>query len=155
MCCSTSGASRGDARPATRLRAPFASFTRAATAPAPTSCGTAASAATRAAARRTKPPRPRWASSAPPADCWNEPWWWSTRASATTTAPTPPTVTQHCGGTDPDRPAELWFTQRTCKKQKAYTSLSGSTSSNEWTLREKMLFVDKDCDWVWMNLHVM
>lgn len=100
-----SGDSRVTARPATRHRVPSGSFTRAATAPTPTTSGTAASAPTPAAARLFTPPPPRWPSTAPPADSYSERWWWSTRVFVITTAPTHLTVTLLCGASGPDRPA--------------------------------------------------
>ena len=98
----SSGDSRDSARPATRHRGPFGSFTRAATALVPTSSGTVDSVPTPAAACLTTPPLLRWPSAAQPADCYSELWWWSTRVSAITTAPTHRTLTLLFGDTGLD-----------------------------------------------------
>lgn len=112
-CCVPCGDSWDIARPATHRQAPSGSFTRAATALAPTSCSTAGTVLTPAAVRLFRPPPLRWPSAVPPADCGSKPWWWSSRALVTITAPTGLSITLHYGATGPDSVTD--WGQRGCE----------------------------------------
>lgn len=155
-----SGDSRHIARPATHHQAPSGLFTRAATALGPTSSGTADSAPTPAAARPIKPQRLTWPSSARPVESYRDLWWWSSLVFVTTSAPMHLTVTLLCGATGLDRPVGALIPSEEedltdsgaeqCEKHDQVDPHRRPLINGPW--KRKCIFVDKNCDWVWMNI---